>query len=100
MNYPSYSVLRKDLMSVLIQRTTELNIDIHYQHDVIELVDDNLTTTVKFGNGKSIQPDIIIGADGRMKSFTRKYVNGSNQPIYQGFINWIGVVRAGRRPFH
>jgi 2-polyprenyl-6-methoxyphenol hydroxylase-like FAD-dependent oxidoreductase len=92
MKYPSYSVLRKDLMSILIQRTTELNIDIHYQHDVIELVDNNLTTTVKFGNDKSIQPDIIIGADGRMKSFTRKYVNGSNQPIYQGFINWIGVV--------
>jgi len=91
MKYPSCSVIRKDLISILIQRTIELNINIHYQHDVIELLDNNLGTTVKFSNGKSIQPDIIIGADGRMKSLTRKYVNGSNSPIYQGFINWVGV---------
>jgi len=91
MKYPSCSVIRKDLISILIQRTIELNINIHYQHDVIELLDNNLGTTVKFSNGKSIQPDIIIGADGRMKSLTRKYVNGTNSPIYQGFINWVGV---------
>jgi len=91
MKYPSYSVIRKDLMSILIQRAFELNINIHYQHDVIELLDNNLGTTVKFSNGKSIQPDIIIGADGRMKSLTRKYVNGSNEPTYQGFLNWVGV---------
>lgn len=91
MKYSSYSIIRKDLMSILIQRTIELNINIHYQHDVIELLDNNLSTTVKFSNGKSIQSAIIIGADGRMKSLTRKYVHGSNEPIYQGFINWVGV---------
>lgn len=91
MKYSSYSIIRKDLMNILIQRTIELNINIHYQHDVIELLNNELSTIVKFSNGKHIQPDIIIGADGRMKSLTRKYVNGSNQPIYQGFINWVGV---------
>tara|TARA_R110001583_G_scaffold7879_5_gene38513 strand:+ start:10480 stop:11670 length:1191 start_codon:yes stop_codon:yes gene_type:complete len=99
MKYPSYSVIRKDLMSILIQRTIELNINIHYQHDVIELLNNNLSTTVQFSNGKSIQPDIIIGADGRMKSLTRKYVNGSNEPIYQGFINWVGVFEQGTVDF-
>ena len=91
MKYPSYSIIRKDLMSILIQRAIELDIKIHYQHEVIELSDNNSDTTVQFSNGKSIQPDIIIGADGRMQSLTRKYVNGSNEPIYQGFINWVGV---------
>jgi FAD-dependent urate hydroxylase len=91
MKYPSYSIIRKDLMSILIQRTVALNIDIHYQHEVINLSNNNAITTVKFSNGKSIQPDIIIGADGRMKSFARQYVHGSNSPIYQGFINWVGV---------
>jgi len=99
MDYPSYSIIRKDLMNILIQRTIELNITIHYQHDVIELFDNNLNTSVQFSNGKNIQPDIIIGADGRMKSLTRKYVNGSNEPIYQGFINWVGVFEQATADF-
>ncbi|WP_057831874.1 FAD-dependent monooxygenase [Colwellia sp. TT2012] len=91
MKYPSYSIIRKDLMRILIRRTIELNINVHYQHDVTGLSDNHGSTSVKFSNGKSIKPDIIIGADGRMRSLSRKYVNGSNTPIYQGFINWVGV---------
>jgi 2-polyprenyl-6-methoxyphenol hydroxylase-like FAD-dependent oxidoreductase len=99
MNYPSYSIIRKDLMGILIKRSIELNIDIHYDHDVIELSDKNISTSVHFRNGHMIQPDIIIGADGRMKSLTRKYVNGSNNPIYQGFINWVGVFENDKAHF-
>lgn len=99
MNYPSYSIIRKDLMSILIQRTIELNIDIHYDHDVTELSSNHPSTAVHFSNGHIIQPDIIIGADGRMKSLTRKYVNGSNKPIYQGFINWVGVFEQDKTHF-
>jgi len=92
MKYPSYSIIRKDLMKILIQRTVELNIKIHYDHEVIRISNESTNTEVQFNNGKIIQPDIIIGADGRMKSLARKYVNGSNSPIYQGFINWVGVI--------
>ena len=92
MKYPSYSIIRKDLMKILIQRTVELNINIHYDHEVIKISNENINTEVQFSNRKRIQPDIIIGADGRMKSLARKYVNGSNSPIYQGFINWVGVI--------
>lgn len=99
MSYPSYSIIRKDLMSILIQRTIELDINIHYDHEVIELSDNHLNTSVHFSNGHSIQPDIIIGADGRMKSITRKYVTGNNKPIYQGFINWVGVFEQDRANF-
>jgi len=92
MKYPSYSIIRKDLMKILIQRTVELNINIHYDHEVIKISNENTNTEVQFSNSKVIQPDIIIGADGRMKSLARKYVNGNNSPIYQGFINWVGVI--------
>lgn len=92
MKYPSYSIVRKDLMNILIQRTVELNIDIHYDHEAIKISNENTNTVIQFSNSKVIQPDIIIGADGRMKSLARKYVNGSNSPIYQGFINWVGVI--------
>ncbi|MFY0683163.1 MAG: FAD-dependent monooxygenase [Balneola sp.] len=99
MNYPSYTIIRKDLMSILIQRTIEFDINIHYAHEVIELLDNDLNTSVHFSNGRVIQPDVIIGADGRMKSVTRKYVNGSNEPIYQGFINWVGVFEQDQANF-
>lgn len=92
MKYPSYSIIRKDLMNILIQRAIELNINIHYGYDATKISNKSLNTEVLFSNGKTIQPDIIIGADGRMKSLARKYVNGSNTPIYQGFINWVGVI--------
>ena len=91
MKYPSYSILRKDLMSILIRRTIELKIDIYYEHDVTGLLDIHGATSVEFNHGKSIKPDIIIGSDGRMRSFSRQYVNGCSTPIYQGFINWVGV---------
>lgn len=92
MKYPSYSIIRKDLMKILIQRTVELNINIHYDHEVIKISNQNTNTVIQLSNSKVIQPDIIIGADGRMRSLARKYVNGSNSPIYQGFINWVGVI--------
>jgi len=92
MGYLSYSVIRKDLMKILTRRLLELNVDIHYQHNVTSLSNnDNGRVEVKFDNGKSIRPDVVIGADGRMNSIARKYVNEDNRPIYQGFINWIGV---------
>ena len=99
MNYPSCSIIRKDLMSILIQRTIELDINIHYEYEVIKLLDNDLNTSVHFSNGRVIQPDVIIGADGRMKSVTRKYVSGSNEPIYQGFINWVGVFEQDQANF-
>ncbi|WP_018128623.1 FAD-dependent monooxygenase [Balneola vulgaris] len=91
MRYPSYSIIRKDLMSIFIQRATELDIKIHYGFEVVDLTNNTSETIAHFSNGEKLQPDIIIGAEGRMKSITRKFVNGSNQPVYQGFINWVGV---------
>ena len=93
MTYPSYSIIRKDLMKILILRALELNINIHFQHNVICLESNkNGKVRVKFSNNTHIEPDIIVGADGRMNSLARQYVNGHNIPVYQGFVNWIGVI--------
>jgi len=99
MQYPSYSIVRKDLMNILTQRAVELHIDIHYHHKVVQLIDNNGRARVKFINGNVIESDIIIGADGRMNSATRQYVNKSNSPIYQGFVNWIGVFETDKALF-
>lgn len=93
MGYSSYSIIRRDLMNILKQRVNELEIKLHFQHDVREIYKSGLSTTdVCFRNGKVVQADLVIGADGRMQSIARQFVTGDNSPIYQKFINWIGVI--------
>ncbi|NQZ81224.1 MAG: FAD-dependent monooxygenase [Colwellia sp.] len=92
MGYPSLAIIRKDLMSILNQRFIALDGEVNYNHNVLTLLDHNdQQAEVIFDNGKRITADVIIGADGRMNSIARQYVNLDNKPVYQGFINWVGV---------
>lgn len=92
MGYPSLSILRKDLMSVLETHLEQYGVKVKYGNSIERLVlSESGTTSIHFTNGNVGQADIIIGADGRMSSVARAFVNGDNQPVYQGFVNWIGV---------
>ena len=91
MGFPSLAVLRKDLMRLLLLRTEEQGIPIRYQAQATVIVREGDGSRVKFSDGTSILPDLIIGADGRMNSIARRFVVGTNEPIFQGFANWIGV---------
>ncbi|NHN25984.1 hypothetical protein FIA58_009890 [Flavobacterium jejuense] len=55
--------------------------------------------SLTFENTIKINADIIIGADGRMNSVARQYVNGNNTPIYQNFVNWIGILESNKPIF-
>jgi len=93
MGYTSYSILRRDLQDVLLEELKRNQIEIRYDHRVSgfrSLAEGR--TAVVFEHGLTINPDLIIGADGRMRSVAREYVLGDNSPVYQGFINWIGTV--------
>lgn len=92
MNYPSLSILRRDFQHVLISRLQSLGVAIRYGHAVTGLeTTDGGEAEVLFENGSRLTADVVIGADGRMASLARRYVHGDNAPVYQGFINWIGV---------
>jgi len=92
MDYPSLSIIRKDLMGILTRRFIALDGAINYNHNVLMLSDyDESQAEVIFDNGKRLTADVIIGADGRMNSMARSYVNLNNTHVYQGFINWVGV---------
>ena len=92
MGFSSYAILRRDLQSVLLGELSRQGVEVLYDHSVSSIVaDGHGKTTINFKNGLQLKPDIVIGADGRMKSIARQFVNGNNKPIYQGFINWIGV---------
>ncbi len=95
MGNPSFSILRKDLMAVLESRLIECGVKVQYGKKIEKLVlSQSGSTSIHFENGVVENADIIIGADGRMASVAREFVNGSNKPVYQGFINWIGVYEA------
>ncbi|MCO6046650.1 FAD-dependent monooxygenase [Aeoliella sp. ICT_H6.2] len=91
MGYPSLPVLRKDLMQVLLRRTEELGVSIHYNANAVGIASDSDGRRVQFSNGLTISPAIVIGADGRMNSIARRYVAKVNRPVFQGFVNWIGI---------
>ena len=100
MGYGSYSILRRDLMNILVVRARELGIHIHYSHELISLkFDSEDIVLAEFGNGRKIAANVLIGADGRMNSIARSFVCENNQPIYQGFINWVGIFESNQPVF-
>jgi FAD-dependent urate hydroxylase len=94
MGYPTHTILRRDLQAVLLDHVTRAGIQVAFAHraDAIEL-EANGKAVARFDNGQCIRPDLIIGADGRMNSVARRFVAGDSTPIYQGFVNWIGVAQ-------
>ncbi|WP_020409990.1 FAD-dependent monooxygenase [Hahella ganghwensis] len=100
MGYPSFSILRRDLQKVLMDKLGTLGVSIQFGHAVTSIkTNEEDKTVVYFQNGLSITPDVVIGADGRMTSHARQYVCKNNQPVYQGFINWVGVFESTRDTF-
>ncbi len=92
MGYPSLSVLREDLQHILTERLRMLGVEVRHGYSVTDIAGgDSGRAGVGFSNGERADADIIIGADGRMNSLARRYVCGDNAPVYQGFINWVGV---------
>lgn len=95
MGYPSYTVLRRDLQQVLLNHAVRAGIPVEFGHRAVAIeLDAHGKAVAHFENGTSIRPELLIGADGRMNSVARQFVAGDNHPVYQGFVNWIGVAQA------
>lgn len=100
MGYPSLSVLRWQFQETLIRHLSGLGVEIQYGHSVTAIRESEMGhAEVVLNQQDRITADVIIGADGRMASLAREYVHGDNRPVYQGFINWIGVYHSGRAEF-
>lgn len=95
MGFSTRSILRRDLQAVLARHVAAHDIEVYFGHcaTAIDAGTDG-RTVVHFDNGATITPDLVIGADGRMNSVARRYVVGNATPVYQGFVNWIGVAHS------
>jgi 2-polyprenyl-6-methoxyphenol hydroxylase-like FAD-dependent oxidoreductase len=96
MGYPSLSILRGDFQRILLARLQSLGVAVRYGHEVVR-IDEG--TVVHFNDGTTLTADLVVGADGRMASYARRYVTGDDTPVYQGFINWIGVCESDEIAF-
>lgn len=100
LGYPSLAVLRHDLMQALRDRALALGVVLRYGQRVqaLKAVADHGpgATRLHLEGGGTLQPDWVLGTEGRMQSPCRAFVQGAEQarPQYQGFANWIGVCEA------
>jgi 2-polyprenyl-6-methoxyphenol hydroxylase-like FAD-dependent oxidoreductase len=94
MGYPTHTILRRDLQAVLLNHAEKAGIPVKFGHQAVAIdLESNGKAVARFANGKSIRPDLLIGADGRTDSVARTFVAGNNTPVYQGFVNWVGVAQ-------
>jgi FAD-dependent urate hydroxylase len=101
MGHPSLSILRHDFQRILVSRLESLGIAIDYGRTVADIAaGTNGRSTVHFKDGLKVSADLVIGADGRMASPSRRYVTGDNTPVYQNFVNWIGVCESADELFN
>lgn len=80
--FPSVTILRGDLMSILAKALDDLGVEIHF----------NCSMTAQDIDGLKQEFILVVGADGRMNSVVRQTLYPEKvQPCYQGFINIIGI---------
>ena len=100
MGAPSYSILRRDLHQALLERALELGARVEFGCPLRALESGPAGVRARVGEGRRIvEADLLLGADGRMRSLARRYVTGSEAPVYQGFVNWVGVFEGPRELF-
>ncbi len=96
MGAPSYSVLRADLHRLLLDFAKESGAEVETSCRVLRASGQG---TLHLSDGRTVDADWVIGADGRMDSPLRRFVTGSNHPRYGGFVNWIGVAQSEEEVF-
>ncbi|TMO87105.1 FAD-dependent monooxygenase [Pseudoalteromonas spongiae] len=80
--FPSVTILRRDLMKILVKAFTDLGGTIRLSCSI--KAQDIVSLKQKF--------DLVVGADGRMNSAVRQFLYPKTvTPSYHGFINIIGV---------
>jgi FAD-dependent urate hydroxylase len=88
----SIAVSKKEFYHVLLQKVKAQKIGFQPNTCVTAIEErENNKSCIRLDEAATMEADIIIGADGRMNSVARKYIHGSNGPIYQNYVNWVGI---------
>jgi salicylate hydroxylase len=88
-----WGVHRADLQAVLSKAVSLERINL--SHRLIDLTQHPDCVSLSFANGRHVDADLVIGADGA-RSITRRWMLGYDDALYSGCSGFRGVVPAGR----
>ena len=88
-----WGIHRADLQAVLSNAVGLERINL--SHRLTDLVQHPDRVSLSFANGRHIDADLVIGADGA-RSITRRWMLGYDDALYSGCSGFRGVVPAGR----
>jgi salicylate hydroxylase len=90
---PFYGIHRADLQRVLSGALGGAGL--HLGHRLVNVVDQSEAIGLHFANGRFVEADLAIGADG-IRSVMRRFVTGSEDAVYSGTSGFRGIVPANR----
>jgi salicylate hydroxylase len=92
---PYFGVHRADLQRILSGGLGGAGL--HLGHQLASLEERGRAIGVTFANGKRIEADLVIGADG-VRSVVRRFITGSEETVYSGTSAFRGIVPIERLP--
>jgi salicylate hydroxylase len=92
---PYFGIHRADLQRILSSALDPVRL--HLGHRVVDLVDQGDMIGLGFAAGRSVQADVVVGADG-VRSVVRRFVAGGEETVYSGTSAFRGIVPADRLP--
>jgi salicylate hydroxylase len=90
---PFLGLYRADLQRIL--RGALGGAELHLGHQLVKLVDQGDTIGLRFANGRFVEADLVIGADG-VRSVVRRFVTGGDDAVYSGTSAFRGIVPVSR----
>ena len=95
-NSPNYDIHRADLQRVLLNKIKVKNIDIHTNMKVTNVGNNKNSAFIEV-DGKEIQADLVIGADG-IHSKVSDSLFGKKEIIYTGNVAWRMLIPVEELP--
>jgi len=83
--YQSKAVERTGFRRLIAQTAKDHGVDIHWEHTLVSLEQNNDEVTLNFDNGHTDNASFVIGCDG-IHSNTRGSIFGHEKPDFTGFI--------------
>ncbi len=96
---PYFGIHRADLQRVL-GGALGVGFDgsgLHLGHRLVNLVEQGDAIGLEFANGRAVQADVVVGADG-VRSAVRAWVTGGEGTVFSGTSGFRGIVPADRLP--
>ena len=92
---PYCGIHRADLQRVLSGALT--GVGLHLDHKLTEVRDLGGGTSLSFANGRTVEADLVVGADG-VRSQVRRFITGGHDTIYSGTSAFRGIVPVEKLP--